>query len=379
MSNEIPKPFLPFEIVINILKRLPVKSIHRFHCVCKDWRDLFKTPSFIIDQVHHSVYEEPCLLVHSYNYNYGRPFLRLLDRNMETIEVLSIPTNECFSNGWRIIGSCNGFLCIEGWSSGLVCLWNPGIREVWEIPINLNRGSSVFGFGFSSKINDYKIVRFSEFRLGEDGLEYSFPSVEVYSLRGETWKEVEFGGLANISVKSTNGVGFDGTLAWLGVQNFSVHVLICFDIVSEVFTTTVIPSTIVGSVFPTTLGVYKNTFAIFGHQSGSHCLDIWVMEKVAGESGNSFACNEKYGVEIFSYALDVSCIWGNEIVCCDKEREAGVVGKPKYHLKMFSLTDERWKEFHNISSAHDCCDCFNYAGSLLSIRNNEVQLPSSEV
>ncbi|KAK4254252.1 hypothetical protein QN277_009656 [Acacia crassicarpa] len=37
-------PYLPPEIIIDILKRLCVKSLLRFRAVCKDWRNLLKSP-----------------------------------------------------------------------------------------------------------------------------------------------------------------------------------------------------------------------------------------------------------------------------------------------------------------------------------------------
>ncbi|KAK4259348.1 hypothetical protein QN277_005690 [Acacia crassicarpa] len=369
MASGDDKFYLQFEIIFNILKRLPVKSIVRFQCVCKEWRDLFKSQSFIDEQVRHSVHEDPSLLLHAYDYNYMRPTLRLLNRKMETVDVLSVPSNDCFKDGWRIIGSCNGWVCVESWSIRLLFLWNPVLREVREIPQSKNKGISVFGFGFSSMVNNYKIVRFSDRYQDEEGIEYHIPIVEVYSLCTDSWKELEFGPLQNIKITSTNAASADGTIVWLGVGvvDYTSPVLVSFDIATEVFTLTPIPST-VSRALPTTLGVYQNKIAISGHLCGSHSMDIWVMEQVDGESGKHFSCTQAYSVDIFSYALDVCCTWKNGIVCFDKERKAGREGKPKYHLKLFNLTDKEWKEFPNISSAHDCCAGFSYGGSLVSLQ-----------
>ncbi|KAI9127328.1 hypothetical protein K1719_001887 [Acacia pycnantha] len=60
-------PFLPPEIIRNILKRLPVKSLMRFQCVCRGWRILFKTQSFIADHLDHSKHQNPCLLMKDYD------------------------------------------------------------------------------------------------------------------------------------------------------------------------------------------------------------------------------------------------------------------------------------------------------------------------
>ncbi|KAK4259355.1 hypothetical protein QN277_005697 [Acacia crassicarpa] len=155
-------------------------------------------------------------------------------------------------------------------------------------------------------------------------------------------------------------------MAWIGYDDsFDVPLLVTFDIVTEVFTSTPIPS----AVCVTIAGAYQNKFVLSGHHRESHSMHIWVMEQVASESGKHCSCSEKYRLGIPPYAFVNFCIWGNEIVCCEKERKAGVEGKSKFHLKLFNLTARKWKEFPNISSAHDCCDGFSYGGSLVSLFN----------
>ncbi|KAK4259350.1 hypothetical protein QN277_005692 [Acacia crassicarpa] len=376
MARGDEKPFLHFEIIINILKRLPVKSILRFRSVCKDWKNLFKTQSFIAEHTRHSADESPFLTLLEYDYSSERASLRLLNQKMETVEVLSIPSNDCFNDGWEIIGSCNGLLCVKGSRPRqLLCLWNPVNIEVREIPQTRKDywRPSMFGFGFSGIVNDYKIVRFFRPKKVE-GLNSKVRLVKMYSLSTDSWKELEPGAVQKTRFKCGNvSVSVDGTMTWLGDED-SLPVLVSFDIATEVFTLTPIPSVI--RVPPTTLGVYQNKFVISGHHIESQFMDIWVMEQVASESGKHFSCSEKYSVEIPSYALalDILCIWGNEIVCCDdEEREFGLEGKSEYNLKLFNHTTKEWKESPNISSADDCCAGFSYGGSLVSLFNPQVQ------
>ncbi|KAK4259354.1 hypothetical protein QN277_005696 [Acacia crassicarpa] len=189
-------PFLHFEIIINILERLPVKSILRFRSVCRDWNNLFKTQSFIAKHAHHSAHESPFLLLHAYDYSYKRPSLRLLNQKMETVEVLSIPSFEVlsvpskypFNHVGKIIGSCNGWLCfllgmlcLEGCPWRLLRLWNPLTREDREIPPirRVHMCPPISGFGFSSIVNDYKIVAFSYRQKNIEGLNHDSRVVHV--------------------------------------------------------------------------------------------------------------------------------------------------------------------------------------------------------
>ncbi|KAI9090888.1 hypothetical protein K1719_028373 [Acacia pycnantha] len=109
------KPFLPPEIISNILIRLPAKSIVRFRCVCKEWKNISKSPSFIAEHYHHHLdCENPFLLLHEPSNRYrGCSSLHLLDHKMKTVEVLSMPSINAFRHNWRIIGSCSGLLCVE--------------------------------------------------------------------------------------------------------------------------------------------------------------------------------------------------------------------------------------------------------------------------
>ncbi|KAI9127107.1 hypothetical protein K1719_001666 [Acacia pycnantha] len=229
----------------------------------------------------------------------------------------------------------------------------------------------MFGFGFNSIVNDYKIVRFFHDRKKLEGLNSKVRVVKVYSLSTDSWKELEPGAVQKTRFKyGTVSVSVDGTMTWLGDED-SLPVLVSFDIGTEVFTLTPIPSVVRAP--PTSLGVYQNKFVISGYHRESHFMDIWVMEQVASESGKHFSCSEKYSVEIPSYALalDILCIWGNEIVCYDEERKVGVEGESdsEYNLKLFNLTTKEWKESPNFSSAQDCYDGFSLGGSLVSLFN----------
>ncbi|KAI9127292.1 hypothetical protein K1719_001851 [Acacia pycnantha] len=313
-------------------------------------------------------------------------FLRLVNQKMETVEVLRIPSIDCFKHGWKIIGSCNGLLCIQayldlGRSPCSLCLWNPVIREVREIPETTRNATNdyldmyKFGLGFSSVINDFKIVKFNkqEFHKKKNKKKASLlmhHGAEVYSLSTGSWKELEFVALQNTTIIS-KASSVDGTIFWLGLQD-SCHVLVSFDVATEVFTITRIPLTSDHQVYETktTLSVYQNKFAIYQHycDCSYHSIDIWAMEEVATESGKSFSCVKICNVGTIAYFFGPLCIWRNEIVCRDEDEHES---KRKYCLELFNVTTKKWKMFPDSDfPGYDFCAGFNYEESLMSVWNS---------
>ncbi|KAI9127195.1 hypothetical protein K1719_001754 [Acacia pycnantha] len=84
--------FVPNDIIVDILKWLPVKSILRFRCVCKDWNDLFKTSSFIKQHFHHSIHGPSLLLQYCFTFLPDIKQLSLLDSEKKTLVPLNAPS-----------------------------------------------------------------------------------------------------------------------------------------------------------------------------------------------------------------------------------------------------------------------------------------------
>ena len=48
---------LPRELIIDILSRLPIKSLCQFKCVSKPWRTLISHPDFVKTHLHHAQFK----------------------------------------------------------------------------------------------------------------------------------------------------------------------------------------------------------------------------------------------------------------------------------------------------------------------------------
>lgn len=100
---------------------------------------------------------------------------------------------------YRIIGSCNGLVCITDDQFSYAhdtILWNPSIRKYVPLPkpritvFKHGKFEHVMGFGFDPKSNDYKVVR----------IVYLEPSkkfeIDIYRLSSGTWEDIShLGGL----------------------------------------------------------------------------------------------------------------------------------------------------------------------------------------
>ncbi|KAL3721379.1 hypothetical protein ACJRO7_033810 [Eucalyptus globulus] len=102
-------PKLPDDIVVEyILKRLPVKSLLRFRCICQSWRSTIDSPRFVALHLNHSALDvsnrhlacvEWCNPPRSLSFLFSGESLSISE-----IEVSSAAPLSCY----RFVGSCNG-------------------------------------------------------------------------------------------------------------------------------------------------------------------------------------------------------------------------------------------------------------------------------
>nr|QDB64836.1 S haplotype-specific F-box protein 27 [Prunus dulcis] len=190
------------EILIDILVRLPAKSLVRFLCTCKSWSDLIGSSSFVSTHLHRNVTGHAhayLLCLHHPNFECQRDDD---DRYFKEELQWSLFSNVTFEESSKLshpLGSTEHYV-IYGSSNGLVCIsdeilnfdspihiWNPSVKKFRTTPISTNNIKFVYvalQFGFHPGVNDYKAVRMM--RTNKDTF-----AVEVYGLRTDSWKMVE--------------------------------------------------------------------------------------------------------------------------------------------------------------------------------------------
>ncbi|KAK9265610.1 hypothetical protein L1049_028594 [Liquidambar formosana] len=159
-------PDMPHDIVINILSRLPVKSLMRFRCVCKSWHALVSDPNFVDMHLNQTYANNKGYVLMSddgdnFSFHCGETFV--LHRRLE------VPFKIPFER-FMVEGYCNGLICLRYrripiYDSDMY-LWNPSIRKFKVLPESKFRGrrstpklGKMFTvFGFCPQINDYRVV-----------------------------------------------------------------------------------------------------------------------------------------------------------------------------------------------------------------------------
>ncbi|XP_058214532.1 F-box/kelch-repeat protein At3g23880-like [Rhododendron vialii] len=205
---------LPFEITVEILSRLPVKSLLRFKSVCKTWYDLIRNPDFIAKHLLSPVTQNPTplletgfnivtqnheiSLIYDDGFNYGPinllfPFLDM--RNYDGTWDFE-GDDDYFSIG----GICNGLVCVSlSWFGYPLFLCNPSTRQFREIPNSkwgnehLNGIQVSFGFGFHPSANDYKLIRIV---LYSSPIRECDVRADLYVMSTDTWTEIDFNKLS---------------------------------------------------------------------------------------------------------------------------------------------------------------------------------------
>ncbi|XP_028755882.1 putative F-box protein At3g22650 [Neltuma alba] len=301
---------LPQAIVRNILKRLPVKYLLQFQCVCKQWKNLIKDRSFIAEHLHHSTRHNHSLLFQRSGGDKGVPVdLCSLDCEKQFDEVQNIPFDS--SVRVRIVGSSNGLLCVERSSYRVhsLFLWNPAIRKIKQVHSNVYdfEGSIYVGYGFSPIVKDYKILR-AYFTEDEYEDEVEVNREEVYSLSTERWRKIKFGNLKGVNLNS-EAVTANGAVFWLGSKlGEEEDLVVSFDMAMETFT--LIPMPALDRSHKYTghkLTVYENKIAVISHfiepvsfTTDSWLIDLWVMEEGIGAPQKRWSWTKKYSLINFT-------------------------------------------------------------------------------
>jgi hypothetical protein len=191
-----PETFLCEDLMMEILSRLPVKTLLRFRCISKSLKSLISNPPFVKLHLQRSQKNINLLLKFTY---YLRTF-SLVNNSLSTI-VEDFDFGSKLKSKFKVVGSCNGLVCLvaeysfkRSCTRYLVCLWNPStnsksykVRSVHSK--NICRPFPMFGFGYDSLSDNYKVI-IVHFKNSKNYVSIE-SEVNVYDKRRNCWKSIQ--------------------------------------------------------------------------------------------------------------------------------------------------------------------------------------------
>ncbi|CAI9117832.1 OLC1v1019317C1 [Oldenlandia corymbosa var. corymbosa] len=284
----IPADF-PEELIMDILSRLPAKSVGKFKCVSKSWLSLISTQGFI--KAHLAIasgrddYQQHCLIFDVYPQNFnGRTFLvdnfQAKSPETETKTKTDVPKVSEIDylvrnkSVWPI-GSSNGLVCMRS-NISVLFLCNPTTKEFNRLPktcMERRDRKLDFGFGYDRLNDDYKIVA-----LIPTSVDSSI-EVKVYSLKKNLWRGVEEDRKIRVRVSQFADYfqNTGGKLHWRVLIDGVPYLKIAsFDLADETYVEIDCPKNKEGK-HPYGLGVLVDDLSLL-YNAGTQ-TDIWVMLK----------------------------------------------------------------------------------------------------
>ncbi|XP_045805711.1 F-box/kelch-repeat protein At3g06240-like [Trifolium pratense] len=283
MMRKVKNPvlYLPHELIIQILLRLPVKSLIRFKCVCKSWFSIISSdPQFANSQFQLTA------ATHTH-----RALIISIVSPHETLSIdleesldddnASVSLNPNFlASGIAIKGSCRGFILLHCSSS--LSLWNPSTGVYTNIPSGYNLDADAdaenfYGFGYDQSTDDYLIVSISS--------DTDSSYLEFFSIRANTWKQIDPG----TYIHHTNtifdddprvGLFFNGAIHWFAhFLDLKKKVIVAFDLMERKLLDMHFPDQFISELDYCGLWVFQEFLSLWSMNYSNDTVQIWVMKE----------------------------------------------------------------------------------------------------
>ncbi|KAG7593470.1 F-box associated interaction domain [Arabidopsis thaliana x Arabidopsis arenosa] len=297
---------IPFDVMVDILTRLPVKSFLELQYVSKTWRSIIRSKDFINLLVSMSSTQSSRLLI---AFKTGR----LTDKNAENRMLFFTSSQEEYTEFsslvanldmtmasmdayfyTRSMGSVNGFICLSHKGRFMIC--NPSTKQVITLPeikiTGTNWNSAYKYLGYDPVNQQYKAMR-KKVSNFEDDQEHM-----VLTLGGDktpSWRHIE--GITQNYHPLTKGICING-FVYYGAStprsNLS-KIIVCFDVRSERLSFIKLPS--MDGIYwysTSTLINYKGKLAnvnIVNSCDKYLVFDLWVLQDAKEHQWSMKTCS----------------------------------------------------------------------------------------
>ncbi|XP_019094498.1 PREDICTED: putative F-box/kelch-repeat protein At1g32430 [Camelina sativa] len=228
---------VPWDLMEEILSRVPPTSLLRFRTVCKRWNSLFDDNAFINN--HKMTFRfivKSRTKIYSVNVS-SKVEVRELTLNTPGLKP-QIPRSLVDTSGFLLCGMRNG-----------VVVWNPWLRQIRCIEPEINQPTLNFhGIGYDNNRRDDEIVYKTLSTYQKDLDSTTTCKCKIYDFASDTWKDEELEKAkyttllpSTSSLVVVNVVSLNGTLYWVAyydrthVTHPLLFILLSFSFSSENF------------------------------------------------------------------------------------------------------------------------------------------------
>jgi F-box interacting protein len=274
-SPPLKLPTLPFDLLPEILCRLPVKLLVQLRCLCKFFNSLISDPKFAKKHLQLSTKRHHLMLTNAAADDelvmYDSPIPSILSPSTVFTQTQlylpsTLPNNELYNK--KVLCCCDGMFCGE-LNLGSYFLWNPSIAKFKLLPPLENPGQQVpftISFGYDHSIDNYKVVAVShEFE------------VCVYTLGTDYWREIEEMPYYD---RHSSGIFACGTVNWISSTGGCWDVIISLDLEEESYQE-LYPPDFGDENDSWELGVLRDCLCVFA--SSDEYWDVWIMKEYGNE------------------------------------------------------------------------------------------------
>ncbi|XP_010488097.1 PREDICTED: putative F-box protein At3g21120 [Camelina sativa] len=345
--------YLPEDLLVEILSRVPTVALARLRSTCKRWNALFKDGRFAKKHFANAPRHSSSLvlgLIDSRVYLVSINLHGIKNNNVDPSAKLKGPfslkdplstSKEVYI---RYAFHCDGLLlCIT--EDYRLFVWNPCLGEMkWIQPRNLYKEFDYYAFGYGDKSSCYKILRMQQFANDR-----WHTMSEVYDLASNKWGSVSVTTDWVIQLSKSCGMYVKGTTYWLALGKdrppHDRYFLLSFDFSSERFQSLSLPADANHSSLYVALSMTKEEqqfrmFASFDSDERNKS-DVWIATKVESTGAMSWTKFRRFHSHI---RLTVSAHKKNVFVCKPKHEAYNnifyIVGDDLYILKVYKYTGD---------------------------------------
>ncbi|KAF3554591.1 hypothetical protein F2Q69_00014823 [Brassica cretica] len=262
-------PDLPSDLVVEIVSRIPARSLRQLRITCKRCNALFKDEDFIKKHLEKAAKQCMVLMLSD-----SKVYSMTVDHDgvYDQIEICKI-------------FHCSGLLLCPTGNFRLV-VWNPCTGQNRWIPHSGRyKGNSEFVLGYENNksCQTYKILRYSWDRCG---LERQLIDCGIYDFESHSWRDLNDGVPKKCTIVS-KAVSLKGNIYWIAEKEYEEDFLLSFDFSTEKFRCLSIPfPSIDADCVPTALAVVREErlSVLYCSVFNPPKIEIWMAKTSRGTS-----------------------------------------------------------------------------------------------